>query len=39
MLMLDEGRCTLIEKSLGRDGEAIISQKEDIHVILKLFPQ
>ena len=33
------GRCTLTEKSLGRGGEVMIPQREDIQAILKLSQQ
>ena len=35
-LMPDGGRCTLTKKSLGRGGEVMILQGEDIQAILKL---
>jgi len=34
--MPDGGICTLTEKSLGRGGEVMIPQEEDIQAILKL---
>jgi len=37
--MPDGERCTLTEKSLGRGGEAMVPEGEDIHTILKLSPQ